>query len=126
VCVCVCVRVFHACSLLCLLLGLSKGWSFLAGVLNQKPAGAKTARILYQFLLLAGHRLALAYGRQFKKLMAYIVTVYVPMLQAMTNDDVVDKQDVTLLANLAREDFTNVKHLVVAATIPASCEDAGH
>eukprot|EP01102_Stenamoeba_stenopodia_P008624 TRINITY_DN2505_c0_g1_i1.p1 TRINITY_DN2505_c0_g1~~TRINITY_DN2505_c0_g1_i1.p1 ORF type:complete len:585 (-),score=164.52 TRINITY_DN2505_c0_g1_i1:1597-3351(-) len=59
---------------------LSYGWRWLSRILNNAPK-AITATLLLPFVKIAGYELERRYGRQFQKLLGYIVKDYEPRMQ---------------------------------------------
>lgn len=63
--------------------GLSQGWGWLAATLNLEPKTDITATLLHVFLETAGYAMQNVYKNEFRKLLRYIINVYMPMLKKM-------------------------------------------
>ncbi|XP_025406352.1 nucleoporin GLE1-like [Sipha flava] len=65
-------------------IGLSQAWIFVAGTLNQNPVANITATILVEFLNIVGFSMHQSYGKQFIKLLEYILTQYLKKIILIT------------------------------------------
>lgn len=75
------------------LFGLQTGWQWLADVLNLEPEQKVTVMIVTKFLEEVGEHLHVAYGGQFKRLMAVLKGPYLTVLRQ-------SQQDVSYVAQL--------------------------
>ncbi|KAL0077952.1 GLE1-like protein-domain-containing protein [Phycomyces blakesleeanus] len=67
------------------MLGVEKGWTWLARICNMPPRNV-TASILRSFLEVAGQRLLREYPTQMPKIMQYIQTIMLPLIQRDTTN----------------------------------------
>ncbi|KAI4466886.1 gle-1-related [Holotrichia oblita] len=61
--------------------GLTQGWRWLTATLNLEPKTDITATLIHVFLETAGCTMQNVYKNEFKKIIAFIITVYMPMLK---------------------------------------------
>jgi len=65
---------------------LSALWRYLAGVSNMQPHTDVTATLLLEVLEVAGSSLLSQYGPQFLKLLRFLHTAYLPLLDNVKSD----------------------------------------
>lgn len=78
-------------------------WSWMAAFLSLKPKPAMTAFVLLAFLEGASKKMSIAFGRQYKKLIEFIRTDYLKMIEDITVPGV-DRQSLTALKNMLDDD----------------------
>lgn len=61
--------------------GLSQGWRWLTATLNLQPCSDITATLLYVFLETGGSMMQNMYRKEFRKVIGFIVKVYMPLLK---------------------------------------------
>lgn len=82
-------------------------WSWLASFLSLKPQPVITATILQAFLQETSRTLGNVYRKQYKKLLLFIKTDYVEMIEEVTKKPG-DKQSLIKLKNQLDDDYTSV------------------
>ncbi|RWS13926.1 hypothetical protein B4U79_14100 [Dinothrombium tinctorium] len=84
--------------------GIEKGWIFMARLLNLEPRPSITPAVIHAFLSTTAHKLNYIYKSQFRKLLRFIITDYIPMIEECSAKEL-KKQSVVQLKNLM-EDFS--------------------
>lgn len=79
-----------------------QSWSWLASFLSLKPEPVITATILQAYLQEISKTMSRTYGRQYKKLLLFIKTDYLTMIEAVTKNS--DRQSLIKLQNLLSDE----------------------
>jgi len=64
--------------------GLNEAWRYLAALLNLPPRNEITAGVLEVFLSVVGNAMTKEFGQQFRKVLHFICTEYLPMIHRVT------------------------------------------
>ncbi|ELU04060.1 hypothetical protein CAPTEDRAFT_225594 [Capitella teleta] len=64
--------------------GMNHAWQWLTRVINISPRPDITATMLLEFLQVTGHSFLKCYGKQFAKLVQFIITDYLPEIRKVT------------------------------------------
>lgn len=91
---------------------IGQAWTWLASFLSLKPRPVITATILQAFLQEASKALSKAYGRQYKKLLDFIRSDYIKMIEDVTEKPS-ERQPLIKLKNLLADD----KNLLAAPSV---------
>ena len=93
--------------------GMQEGWRWLACFLTLPPNKVGSAAVLQGFLSIAGAAFLKSYGKQFKKVLYFIINIYVPLLEKETIEG-------------GHSDIVNLKRLLdnfkTSGTIPPPAE----
>lgn len=82
---------------------IHQAWTWLAAFLSLEPEPVITALVLQAFLQEASKKLSSSYGRQYKKLLAFIKEDYIKMIEQVT-PKTSDRQSFIKLKNLLSDD----------------------
>ena len=77
--------------------GMSQAWRWLASILNLEPRVDISATVLHTFLETTGHTMQTVYGKQFKKIISFILDNYMPALKVIDEGGPVTRLEVLLL-----------------------------
>ena len=81
--------------------GLDRGWAWLSRTLSSAPFPSITASLLHGFLDVAAQPLLKAYGKQFHKVLGYLLKVYLPLVEKETLEG--GHSDTVALRNMLEE-----------------------
>lgn len=82
---------------------INHAWSWLASFLSLYPEPVTTPTVLQAYLQMASQKLSAAFGNQYNKLLAFIRTKYVPMIEEISTKPS-DKQPLVKLKNLLSDE----------------------
>lgn len=86
--------------------GLTQGWRWLTATLNLEPKTDITATLIHVFLETAGCTMQNTYKNEFKKIIAFIITVYMPMLKKIDSGGPYTRLEVLLQEFQAKGQFS--------------------
>lgn len=88
--------------------GIDQGWKWIAGTCSVQPVPLVSAAVIHAFLSAAFFRLQRVYGIQAVKILRFISSTYIPMIEAETGQEV-KKQSIAQLSMFVDETFKKLK-----------------